>query len=142
MKDHWVKVKPDKIYRGIFYLTSTLIIGASLWVGMADSQLFWMALLAWLMVGLLYSTIFQAAYCFRSDVLELRLGVMRERISYDQIKSVRKIKSWASSMAVTYEKIEIRQHSKGYVLGTTYCSAEDIDQFIQELSSRCSRLEG
>jgi len=142
MKEQWVKVKPDIIYRAIFYVTSVLIIGASLWAGMADTQLFWIALVAWLMVGLLYSTIFQAAYCFRSELLELRLGIMRERIFYDQIKSIRKIKSWASSMAVTYEKIEIRQHGKGYILGTTYCSANDIDQFIQELRSHCRHLEG
>jgi hypothetical protein len=46
-----------------------------------------------------------------------------------------------SSMALSLDRNEIKQHGKGFVIGTTYISPESREQFMSELISRCKNLE-
>jgi hypothetical protein len=40
-------------------------------------------------------------------------------------------------MALSKNRIEIKQIGKGFILGTTYISPENRDEFLAELKSRC-----
>ncbi len=91
------------------------------------------AFLLWLYFGTYYE--------LRDDYLYCRSGPFVERIPYDRIKSVRQSHNMLSSMALSAERIEIKQHGKGFILGTTYISPEDREEFMRELTSRCKNLE-
>lgn len=89
-------------------------------------------LLAWIVLGTYYE--------LREDVLYCRSGPFRERIAYDRIKSLRLTENLLSSMALSRQRIEIRQHGKGYILGTTMISPVDRAWFLKELEERCPNL--
>ncbi|MEI7667863.1 MAG: PH domain-containing protein [Erysipelotrichaceae bacterium] len=87
------------------------------------------------------SIYFWTYYVFKENVLVCQNGPFREKISYDKIKSLKLCKNFMSSMALSRERIEIRQHGKGYITGTTYISPVDREQFIIELKQRCTNLD-
>jgi hypothetical protein len=90
------------------------------------------ALLLWIYFGTYYE--------LRDEYLYCRSGPFTEKIAYAKIKSVRLCRNMLSSMALSGDRIEIKQHGKGYILGTTYISPEDREQFMSELISRCKNL--
>ncbi|MDD4546133.1 MAG: PH domain-containing protein [Oscillospiraceae bacterium] len=65
---------------------------------------------------------FGTYYEFRDEYLYCRSGPFVEKIVYDKIKSVKLSQNMLSSMALSTKRIEIRQHGKGYITGTTYIS--------------------
>ena len=102
------------------------------WIGLG-AGLFWVAFLLWIYFGTYYELL--------DDCLLCRSGPFFEKIRYDKIKSLRLFNSHLSSMGLSSRQIEIRQHGKGYFLGTTLISPEDREQFLEELRSRCKYLE-
>jgi len=88
--------------------------------------------LAWMYFGTYYE--------LRSDHLYCRSGPFVERIPYDRIKSLALRSNLLSSMALAARRIEIRQHGKGYLAGTTLISPVDREAFMRELASRCGNL--
>jgi hypothetical protein len=44
-------------------------------------------------------------------------------------------------MALSKKRIEIRQHAKGYLIGTTFISPENREEFMNELISKCKNIE-
>jgi uncharacterized membrane protein YdbT with pleckstrin-like domain len=90
------------------------------------------ALLLWIYFGTYYELKDEYLYC--------RCGPFSEKIAYPKIKSVKLSRNMLSSMALSLDRIEIKQHGKGYVLGTTYISPENREQFMNELISRCKNL--
>lgn len=90
--------------------------------------------LAWIYFGTYYE--------LKPDHLYCRSGPFVERIPYDRIKSIALKNSMASSMALSRRRIEIRQHGKNYVAGTTLVSPVKREEFMRELISRCSNLQG
>jgi hypothetical protein len=46
-----------------------------------------------------------------------------------------------SSMALSSRRIEIRQHGKGYLTGTTMISPVNREEFLRELVRRCPNLD-
>jgi len=90
------------------------------------------ALLLWIYYGTYYE--------LRDEYLYCRSGPFTERIAYSKIKSLKLSRNMLSSMALSGDRIEIRQHGKGYLLGTTFISPENREQFMSELSSRCKNL--
>ena len=95
--------------------------------------LFWVVFLLWIYFGTFYE--------LRDNYLLCRSGPFFEKIAYDKIKSLRLFNSYLSSMGLSSKQIEIRQHKKGYILGTTLISPEDREQFLEELRLRCKNLE-
>jgi hypothetical protein len=75
--------------------------------------IFWTLFLSWIWFGTFYK--------FRDTYILARMGPFVQRIPYDSITSVKKIRIIASSMALSSEAIEIC-HGKNYVTGTTYIS--------------------
>lgn len=90
------------------------------------------ALLLWIYFGTYYE--------LRDDYLFCRCGPFTEKIAYPKIKSVKLSQNMLSSMALSGDRIEIEQHGKGYLLGTTFISPENREQFLSELISRCNNL--
>jgi hypothetical protein len=91
------------------------------------------ALLLWIYYGTYYE--------LRDEYLYCRCGPFLEKIAYQKIKSVKLGRNLLSSMALSLDRIEIKQHGKGFLLGTTYISPENRDQFISDLISRCKNLD-
>lgn len=84
---------------------------------------------------------FGTYYELRDKYLYCRSGPFFEKIAYEKIKSVRLKKSLLSSMALSIHRIEIKQHGKSYITGTTYISPENREAFMQELILMCNNLE-
>ncbi|MDW7740613.1 MAG: PH domain-containing protein, partial [Bacillota bacterium] len=82
------------------------------------------ALLLWVYYGTYYE--------LRDDYLYCRCGPFFEKIAYSKIKSVRLSRNMLSSMALSLDRIEIKQHGKGFILGTTYISPENREEFMRE----------
>ena len=79
-------------------------------------------------------------YVLKEDYLLCKSGPFVEKIHYDKIKSLRLCNNMLSSMALSRDRIEIKQHGKGYISGTTYISPINRTEFIQELMKRCKNL--
>lgn len=92
-------------------------------------------------IGLLLWIYYGTYYEFRDDYLYCRSGPFAQKIAYDKIKSVKLSKNMLSSMALSLDRIEIKQHGKGFLLGTTYISPENREVFMNDLVSRCSNLQ-
>lgn len=75
------------------------------------------------------------------EQITVRVGWFRQRIKYEDIKSIRKCKNFLSSMALTSTRIEIRLHNKSYLRGTTFIGPVNRDDFFEELKVRCYNLE-
>lgn len=92
-------------------------------------------------IGFLGWLYFGTFYVFEETRLVCHSGPFREKIPYERIKGVRLCENWMSSMALARKRIEIRQHGKGYVTGTTYISPIQRDAFFEDLKRRCPKLE-
>ncbi|MBS3901721.1 MAG: PH domain-containing protein [Dethiobacter sp.] len=66
----------------------------------------------------------------------------REKIRCDNIKSLKLTNNFYFSMALSRNRIEIKQIGKGFILETTYISPENRKEYLAELKSRCKNLEG
>ena len=44
-------------------------------------------------------------------------------------------------MAMTVNRIEIKEHDKGYIRGTTFIGPKDREEFFDELKRHCHNLE-
>jgi hypothetical protein len=84
---------------------------------------------------------FGTYYELREDHLLCRSGPFRERIPYGNIRSVKPSRNLFSSMALSSQRIEIKQRGRGFFTGTTYISPVDRERFIELLKSRCDDLE-
>lgn len=84
---------------------------------------------------------FGSYYEFKENYLLCRIGPFFEKIKYKKIKSIKLSQSFASSMALSAKQIEICQHGKGYILGTTFISPVNREEFISELNKRCNHIE-
>lgn len=87
--------------------------------------------------GFLLWLYFGTYYELRDEHLYCRSGPFVERIPYDRIKSLRLCRNLYSSMALSLDRIEIRQHGRGFVTGTTMISPVDRERFLEQLQARC-----
>ena len=87
----------------------------------------------WIMLGSYYE--------LREDLLFVRLGPFFSRIKYENIKSLSLKTNWLSSMAMSKDRIEIKEHHKGYLRGTTMISPVNREEFLETLKQYCYNLE-
>lgn len=92
-------------------------------------------------ISLLLWIYFGSWYELREEYLFCRYGPFCEKIYYDKIKALRLSNNLFSSMALSSKRIEIRQHGKGYIIGTTFISPVDREGFLDELAEQCKNLE-
>ena len=103
--------------------------GAGVWLATAPVA----GLAIWLLADTWYE--------LREDHLYARSGPFRERIPYERIRLVRLCENLWSSMALSSQRIEVRQRGRGWITGTTYISPRDREGFIEALVARCPNLE-
>jgi len=84
---------------------------------------------------------FGTYYELRDEYLYCRSGPFFEKIAYEKIKSVKLSQNMLSSMALSIQRIEIRQHDRGYITGTTFISPKNREEFMKELIMKCKYLE-
>jgi uncharacterized membrane protein YobD (UPF0266 family) len=84
---------------------------------------------------------FGTYYELQDSYLYCKSGPFFEKILYDKIRSVRLSENMLSSMALSRKRIEIRQHGKGYLTGTTLISPENREEFLTELVKKCKNID-
>lgn len=114
------------------------VSGWAVWLIPANEQ--W---IGWLMFSplmvLMLLFLYNTYYVFEDDYLKCVLGVFPQKIYYKNIKSLKKTRNFLSSAALSAERIEIKEENKGYIMGTTYISPKNRDEFFDELRMRCSK---
>lgn len=127
------------LWVSLVILLATLIIGVSLAIAPAEGRwiIFPLGLIGALLMLWLY---FGTYYELKEDHLFCKSGPFTERIPYNRIKSLKLSENLLSSMAMSRQRIEITQHNKGYITGTTFISPVNREDFLAELTSRCSNL--
>lgn len=101
----------------------------------------WILALSTFVMAVLILPLFNASYELEEEELVIKFYFFKQRIKYDNIKFIRKCKNWYSSAAMSHERVEIKEHNKGKLRGTTYISPEDRDDFFSHLKLRCKNLE-
>lgn len=134
-----VKSEIDWWFRGVIWGTLVIIFVSIMFV--PKNEIIIACAVGFPMMFLLIRIYFGSYYELRENYLYCKLGPFFEKITYEKIKSVRLSKSFSSSMALSTKQIEIRQHGKGYILGTTFISPINREEFMFELIKRCKNLD-
>jgi hypothetical protein len=90
-------------------------------------------MMIWILIGSYYE--------LREDYLYMRIGPFFGRIKYENIKSLTLKNNLLSSMAMSYHRIEIKEHKKSYLRGTTFIGPQNREEFYEELKRLCRNLE-
>lgn len=90
-------------------------------------------LMIWILLGSYYE--------LRDDHLYMKIGPFFGRIKYEDIKTLSLKRNYLSSMALSFHRIEIREHNKGYLRGTTFIGPQNREGFLEELKTHCYNLE-
>ena len=91
--------------------------------------------------ALLILPLFVSYYELDEEALVISLYFFKKRIKYDNIKSIRLCENWLSSSAMSRYRIEIIEHNKGKIMGTTYISPLLREEFFSDLKRHCMNLE-
>lgn len=130
-KDHWINI--GFIFIIIVMISSVMMV--------EPEERVLLSLLVIPCIGLLLWIYFGTHYEFKDEYLYCKSGPFTEKIRYDSIKSVKLCENFMSSMALSRERIEIKQHKKNYITGTTYISPVEREDFLSELKHRCHHLD-
>jgi hypothetical protein len=93
-----------------------------------------------LSLALIIIPLFFTYYEMREDFLFIRISVFTKKISYDKIKSLKLCENWKSRSPMTRERIEIKEHDKGLIRGTTYIGPKARNDMYYKLVERCRNL--
>lgn len=101
----------------------------------------WILGLTTFIMAVIIIPLFSASYELNEEEILIMFYFFKQRIKYDNIKSIKKCSNWRSSAAMSHERIEIKEHNKGFVRGTTYISPMDRDEFFSNLKLKCRNLD-
>ncbi len=101
----------------------------------------WILAVSMIVMAAIILPFFSGYIELRDDDLYIKMHVFHQSIPYDNIKSVRLVTNFLSSMAMTARRIEIKEHDKGFVRGTTYIGPVEREDVYDELLRRCRNLE-
>ncbi len=132
------KNKIDLWIRLLLYIV--MIMCLSLIFVVPDNER-WIMVLMDVFLAFIFIPLFFGYTELLDEELVTRLGIFRYKVRYENIKSIRKCKNWLSSMAMTSDRIEIKEHKKGYILGTTHIGPMQKDEVFEELLRRCHNLK-
>lgn len=122
----------------IVIVATTLISICSIWSIPSNEQ--WIGYIVFLpTVVILLSFLLNTYYVFEEEHLLCMVGFFPLKIRYENIKSIKKVKNLLSSVALSSDRIEIKEKNKNYFIGTTYISPKDKDEFYEELKMRCPK---
>ncbi|MBT9140771.1 MAG: hypothetical protein DDT30_01350 [Dehalococcoidia bacterium] len=130
-KDLWFKI--------IIFPSFGILIGS---VFIVPSEFFLLTFVSVIPVVLFLAWIYFGTYYeLHEDYLLCKSGPFREKIRYDNIKSLKLTRNMLSSMALSSKRIEIKQHGKNFIMGTMLISLENREEFLAVLKSRCKNIE-
>lgn len=89
----------------------------------------------------LFSIYLATYYVLEDEYIFIRSGPLKKIIRYESIKSVKLSRNALSSMALSSNRIEIREYDKSYMKGTTLISPVNREEFFVELKRYCKNLE-
>lgn len=96
------------------------------------------AYLSFVLVFLLYFVlVFPVRYRLGPEALEIRGGVMRWRVPYPQMRSVRRTRSALAAPALSFDRLEILYGAAGRAL----VSPSDQREFLADLYGRAPHLQ-
>lgn len=134
-----IKSEVDMWFKYIIYITIMILLGCLLIV--PKERLMITLAISAVSIAFLLWILKSTYYEFRENYLYCRSGPFFEKIHYANIRYARLSNNKLSSMALSSKRIEIRQHNKGYFLGTTMISPVNREEFLQELLKRCKNLK-
>lgn len=110
----------------------------SIWIIPSNEQ--WIGIFVFIPTILfMLSFLFNTYYVFEEEHLLCMVGFFPQKIRYDNIKSIKKVRNLLSSAALSIDRIEIKEKNKNYFIGTTYISPKEKDEFFEELKARCPK---
>lgn len=121
-------------------LNASVLMFIPIYFTIPEGEKMILIIIALLMAIIIYP-FFYGYYELRDDLLFIRIGFIHQRIYYEKIKSLRICKNWLSSMAMTSKRIEIKEHKKGYIMGTTFIGPKNREEMFEDLKRRCWNLE-
>lgn len=128
-KDAVVAIAIWAVVSGLVLATALSPPEIRLWIAL--SSLGGIAFVLWIYYGTYYE--------LRADHIYARSGPFVERVYYDLIIEAKPCKNFYSSMALSTERIFVRTTRKG-LMGMTYISPVNREEFLAELKSRCPNL--
>lgn len=127
----WIKI--------IMYTVTVIILGSAVMIPKEYIAVGFIIALP--VTAFLWWIYFGTYYELREEYLFCKSGPFSEKIPYDKIKSVKLCQNMLSSMALSSKRLEIRQHGKGYIMGTTLISPENREDFLPALQKKCRYLD-
>jgi len=122
-------------------LWGSVILYAALFFFMVEEDLLvWLIFILPLSIVMIW-ILLGSYYELRENHIYMKIGPFFGRIKYENIKSLELKTNLLSSMALSTKRIEIRQHKKSYILGTTFIAPINREEFIEEMRRRCFNLE-
>lgn len=134
-----MKSKIDLWISIVLWLHIILLTGIMFFIPLDEVWIYF--LLVFPFVFIMLWILFQSYYELREDLIFMKVGPFFGRIKYENIKSLKLTKNLLSSMALSAYRIEIREHNKGYLRGTTMISPINREEFLEDLKQRCYNLE-
>ena len=134
-----VKVKIDLWVAIVLWLSNAIFVALAFVIPYTDLWVYVifvfpiLIFMLWILLGSYYE--------LREDLLFMKIGPFFGRIKYENIKSLELKTNLLSSMALSIHRIEIKEHNKGYFMGTTQISPVNREDFIKELRQLCYNLE-
>jgi uncharacterized membrane protein YdbT with pleckstrin-like domain len=134
-----IKSKIDWWLGGLIW-TIVVILAAAFMMTPKEGRIVAIAVMLPILLFLIWMY-FGTYYELRDTYLYCRSGILMAKIPYERIKSVKLSQNLFSSFALARKRIEIREHGKGFIMGTTYISPPNREEFLRELTIRCKNLE-
>ena len=132
------KIKVDLWVRLILYIVALMYIPMMFFAPEDEMYIF---ILLTLGTALLILPLFMSYYELTDDALVISIYFFKKRIKYDNIKTLRLCQNWLSSSAMSKDRIEIKEHNKGKLTGTTYISPVHREDFFSDLKRYCMNLD-
>ena len=132
------KMKID-LWIGILLFGSVFMFVPLVFIVPADER--WVVALTGTIMAIFILPFYYGYHELNEDAVFTRLGFFKQTVKYEKIKSIRMCTNWLSSMAMTGKRIEIKEHNKGTIRGTTYIGPVNREEFYEELKRRCYNLE-
>lgn len=132
------RIKIDMFIRLI--LVGTILMFVPLYFVVPVDEVY-ILVLSTVLIAVIVIPLFYTTYELAEIELIINVYLFKKKIKYEDIKSIRKCQNWLSSSAMSKERVEITQHHKMKLLGTTYISPQNREEFFTELKRKCLNLD-
>lgn len=133
------KVKIDLWVSIVFWLCNAIFFVFAFVIPYSDIWIYFCFVFP--IIIIIFWILIESYYELKDDLIYMKIGPFFGRIRYENIKSLSYKTSLIGSMALSTQRIEIKEHNKNYFMGTTHISPVNREEFFNELKGRCHNLE-